>query len=568
MFWYERSAEIIRFNAVQYGQRAIEQINDRLEASINELERITLPALTDPSVHAFLKESNDAHPYVLYQLRQKIENDVFFSMMSSDSDIQQLSVVSENGLAASTSGLESALNGFESYRQSKPSAESLMDFRGFRWIGSTPVHTITRDIIDPYTYRRIGMLIIDMKYSTLLEMLEKFRIGVSDVLWVADAEGRFIYHPDRRWWGREVADLYPDFRPTAESGVISNGGGSDSLMIVKRLTAADWILVDIVPMNELTGSLTTFRNFTMLIALILIILLMAILGGFSFSLIRNLLTLQKLMKKAEIGDLDVRAPHHDSREIGGLYRSFNTMVSEIKRLIEEVHLAQLREKEMELRHMQSRLMIMQSQINPHFLYNTLDVVNSYAIEAQVKPISRMISSIAKMFRYNMGNLQSVVTLDEELEHARTYLEIQKERYGALELRIDVDEALSRQVSAVRLVLQPIIENAFIHGYDQRHPKFLRIAAVPSGNHVAVRIIDRGRGMPRETMDRLNRSFSLTSIRQIMLEQHAEEQQGIGLWNVHCRLRMTFDEPYGLYINRSDAEGTEIEIRLPRRNRYV
>src|SRR5690606_36905962 len=112
---------------------------------------------------------------------------------------------------------------------------------------------------------------------------------------------------------------------------------------------------------------------------------------------------------------------HPAVEISSLYRSYNSMVDEIRRLVEVVHRAELKEKELELRQMESRLMLMQSQINPHFLYNSLEVVNSYAIEAGVKEVSRMAVAIAKMFRYNMRDLKSQVPLSEEFEHLRTYL---------------------------------------------------------------------------------------------------------------------------------------------------
>jgi two-component system sensor histidine kinase YesM len=568
LFWYEQSTRLIRDNALLYGQQGVDIVNDRLESSFSSLDRLTLPLLTHPLINSFLN-TDGTDPYKLFTISDQVEKQLFYGILSARNDIQNLSVVSAGGNIISSFDKESALKAYELYKDTQVSKNNF-DIRGVRTFDNIHVLTITRKIIDPYTYQLKGLVVIDMKYSEIAAVLEKLKLGKTDHPWVADANGAFIYNQDRDLLGRPVNVKYPKFAaPQSENIDMSESPNRHAYLITARLNAVNWLYVEEVPTTELIGSLTYFRLLTIVIGILVVVLSLLITGGFSVSLIRSLLLLQRLMKRAETGDFTVQAPERYRGEIGSLYRSFNNMVSELKRLIEEIKVSRLKEKELEIRNMESRLLAMQTQINPHFLYNTLEVVNSYALEANVKPISRMVNAMAGMFRYNLENPQASVTLHEEINHAKTYLNIQKERYGFLKVDLYVDEAVSKEVFVVRLVLQPLIENAFIHGYEEHQmmPEFLRITGKEEGGRFVVSVIDHGKGMPPETMRAINERFARTTVEQMASEQNFRKN-GLGMWNVHSRLRMTFGEPYGLQIVKSDGEGTEIAIMLPRRDHYV
>jgi two-component system sensor histidine kinase YesM len=158
---------------------------------------------------------------------------------------------------------------------------------------------------------------------------------------------------------------------------------------------------------------------------------LAALTVFSFRLTRSLSLLRRLMKSAENREWTVQAPEDRHDEIGGLYRSFNHMVNEIRRLIEVVHASKLKEKELQLKQQSAMMQAMQSQINPHFLYNTLEAINSHAIVEGVMPISKMATALADLFRYSVQSSSETVSLKEELDHVKTYMDIQKERFPYL-----------------------------------------------------------------------------------------------------------------------------------------
>jgi len=269
-----------------------------------------------------------------------------------------------------------------------------------------------------------------------------------------------------------------------------------------------------------------------------------------------------LMKLAEAGDLSVQAPDRREDEIGQLNRSFNRMVAEIRRLIEVVHTSEIKEKELQIRQRDAVMLAMQSQINPHFLYNTLEVINAYALVEGVAPISNMAAALADLFRYSLGNPKEIVPLREEIDHLRSYFDIQKERHRSLEIEIGLKDLDKHRVQAVRLIVQPLVENAFKHGYERhkKKPSYIGVLGEARTEGYAVRVVDCGGGMPGEWMERYNKTF-----RSPEWEAREAGQERIGLHNVHQRVRLVFGYPFGLSIVRSDESGTIVELLLPYQN---
>ncbi|KQX48866.1 sensor histidine kinase [Paenibacillus sp. Root444D2] len=575
MIWYEKSTQSIENNAIHYSRQIVEQINDNLDSYFVELGTITSPVLTSPLVNQFLNSKN-ADTYDMYLMKRRVENELFLSILSVRTDIINLSIVSDDGLIVSSYEDRGSLEAFSEYKGKRTTNRTFKNFNieGVRKVNSSNVLTITRDLRDISKNKIRAMLIIDMNYKVIPRLLENVKLGNSDLIWAMDSENRIIYHPDEQLWGKYVNEAVPTYAglqgEEKDGFYIDQSSGKKKLIIYDDLKSTGWVIVDELPLEELIGSLMNLRYLTLAIGIILVVLVLIAVGTFTLPLTRSLLLLQKLMRKAEDGNLDVRAPEHKGKEIGSLFGSFNNMVTEIKRLIEVVHMAELKNKEMEVKQMESSLLILQSQINPHFLYNTLEVVNSYAIEAGVRPISKMLTSIAKMFRYNVGNPQKTVTLLEEIEHIQTYLSVQIERYEALVVEWDVDEGEVMQVSTVRLILQPLVENAFQHGYEEhdRKPEYLKISGRFTGDRVyVISLIDRGNGMTEATLQRMNRLFTDVTLGQ-MVREHQFQEKNIGLWNVHSRLRLTFGEPYGIYIRESGPNGTHMDIILPGRKRHV
>ncbi|MDF2713249.1 MAG: hypothetical protein K0R28_174 [Paenibacillus sp.] len=564
VYWYNQASRMIETKAVEHGRQLVEFMNGHLASYFEQLEVTTSSVLSSQLLKTYLSMQT-YDEYDQFDFTQRASNEIFLHLLSNRADIFNVSIVGNNGLVASSFSYKSALEAYNRYSKSNEIGAKF-SIKGIRWIDGTPVLTIVRNLINNASYRSEGMLIVDIKYGIIADLIRRMSLGQSGQLWVYDDEGEIIYSADPDTWGKPMEENFPSipFISGRDSRIDQSVDGK-TLTVYNRLDVADWEVANRVSVDELVGNLNNLSTLTALIGALLVLLALAVMCTILFVLTRSIRSLQFLMKKAESGDLEVRAPvHHPTLEVANLYRSFNSMVDEINRLVRVVHLAKLKEKEMELRQMESRFLLLQSQINPHFLYNTLEVVNSYAIEAGVDQVSRMIVAISRMFRYNLHDPKSKVSLAEELEHLETYLSIQRERFPGLVVETQFYGQTVDKVPAVRLALQPIVENCFKHGFENRESNtmWIRIEGHAEGHRYHLKVIDRGAGIDPQTAKWLNASFAADDMELPENSLRHGEEPHIGMWNVHSRIRLAFGPSYGLRVACPDGAGTEIELTLP------
>ena len=235
----------------------------------------------------------------------------------------------------------------------------------------------------------------------------------------------------------------------------------------------------------------------------------------------------------------------EENEIGHLSRNFNMMTEEIQNLIEQ------RDQEQQIKR-KSELKVLQSQINPHFLYNTLDSIIWMAEWGKNQEVVRMTSSLAKLLRRSISNEQETVTVAEEVEYTETYLTIQKMRYkDKLEYEILVDPEILQE-KIIKLILQPLVENAIYHGIKYKEGKgMLRIQGFRQENQIVLQVQDDGKGMDADTLAHI-------------FEKHTRDTRsnGVGLNNVNERIQLYYGCGYGLSFRSRLEEGTEAVITLP------
>lgn len=566
LIWNHLSIRSIEQNTVDANQLLVTQINSRLDVYFYDLERDNLPLLTHPLILRFL-QLNQQGAYEYIEVTSKIVRELFPTITYSRPEIYNFTVYSAHSNLIVSSSFADNTRSRMSLIMDRIGAYENFKIIGFSWSKSVPIITVARRILDSSSRNTIGMLIMDLRILEISAFFKDIKLGESGFIWIADADGKFIYHPDKNNLGQAVETGYTrQFARSAKGYFMDNRFGENKLLIYERSPMTDWILVSEVPLHELTSNLLQLRTITVIMGVLLIVSALVIVGGFSLSLTNSLLHLQKLMKRAEIGDLSVAAPEHHKYydEMSSLNRGFNKMVRELGRLIQVVHIAQLKEKEAQIRQRDTLIQVMQSQINPHFLYNTLELINSHAIVQNADLISKMATSLADLFRYSVSNSKHIVTLAEEIDHIQTYLDIQQERFELLRVHVDFrDKHLLHSVLCVKLSLQPIVENAFIHGYERQElePEYIAIHGWSEGDCYKVKIIDKGGGMPGELMDRFNDHFANISTQELIDKDIDLKVRGIGLWNVHKRLRLSFGEPCGLHIARSDTQGTHIDMTL-------
>lgn len=254
------------------------------------------------------------------------------------------------------------------------------------------------------------------------------------------------------------------------------------------------------------------------------------------------------MKEVEQGHFDnANIEVISENEIGSLSKSFNIMTAEIKKLMEENIYEQKQKRKNELK-------ALQSQINPHFLYNTLDSIIWMAEGNKNKEVVLMTSSLAKLLRQSISNENEVLTIGQEMEYIKSYLTIQKMRYkDKMEYVIDVDKDIYG-FEIVKLVLQPIVENAIYHGIKFKDTMcLLRIRGYCAGNNIIIKVIDNGIGMTKEV---------LSHIFDEQKQNH--KSNGVGIFNVQMRLRLYYGRNYGISYESTPGEGTTATIIIPKK----
>ena len=249
------------------------------------------------------------------------------------------------------------------------------------------------------------------------------------------------------------------------------------------------------------------------------------------------------------GDFTVSYHTNRNDEMETLARSFNSMVGEIETLVDDIHREQENAKEAELR-------LLQEQINPHFLYNTLDAIIWLTESGESKKAVSMIQELSSFFRISLSKGESQITINDERGHVRSYLEIQHYRYqDIMEYSIDFDESIL-DYHIQKLTLQPIVESALYHGIkNKRGMGLIKVTGKESGNDIVFTIEDNGIGMNEEQLEKLRGLIAGKDI--------DDRQHGFGMANVEKRLEMQYGKGYGMSVESVYGEGTTVTVRIPK-----
>ena len=234
---------------------------------------------------------------------------------------------------------------------------------------------------------------------------------------------------------------------------------------------------------------------------------------------------------------------------------------EMQRLDQILHSSQL----MDISKRQAQYLALQNQINPHFLYNTLESIRSEALIAGLDSVADMTEALASFFRYTISKVENLVSVEEELQNCETYFRIQQYRFGdRLQLHIDYDRTEWEEIIHCRipkLTLQPILENSIIHGTELKiGTGNLKIQFERTQKRLIIRISDDGVGMDEETLTRLNQKLGRSGNQ--LTENEEETKGGIALINVNNRIHLIFGEEYGMHVYSIPGKGTDVEISIP------
>jgi len=399
----------------------------------------------------------------------------------------------------------------------------------------------------------VGVLMIQLSYDYLREWLAGIGKEESLQFYLADAEtGRIMVAADPAMIGTRLEGLPASDEP--HDHIRWSRYKTEKMLFVSHaLAKTSWVLVGSAEVDALLSEVNVLARNIVLIGVLALLGGMLVASLLSSRILNPLKMLKKGIHAVENGDYNLILPVHSMDEIGYIIHRFNQMTKEIKSLIQKVYETDLGRKEAELRSLQS-------QINPHFLYNTLGMIDSLAVLHEDDRISRISRALAKMFRYSIS-ADRVSSLQSEIRQAELYLYIQQQRYGdRFQYAIDVPERL-HDLRVPKLLFQPLIENCFVHAFDRMSASCeLRIKAWedPDGR-LYVSIWNNGPPIPPEVISRLRRELNHGQ------PQRTARPQGssIGLLNVAQRIQLFYGPEYGLSIRSQDGEGTEVIVELRR-----
>ncbi|WP_310831024.1 sensor histidine kinase [Paenibacillus pedocola] len=399
-----------------------------------------------------------------------------------------------------------------------------------------------------------GLLTIDIPVSEFSTLLDHYKPTPGSRIYIVDQTGTIAISPEESLIGQNIStrDYFSKISPAdAASGTFHSFrhviGGEKMLVSYQNIQATGWTILSFSPVSELNGELASFQRvmYVVIGICMLLSLTMALLLSENISApIRKFI---QSMSHAESGNFNIIIRYRRKDEFSYLFNRYNKLLQQIKALIDKLYVTELRKKEAELK-------TLQAQINPHFLYNTLDSINWLAINHNVPEISSMVTSLSDFFRYSLSKGRNIIPLRDELKQVESYLGIQQFRFqDKLEYELeDVDPRLLTECLVVKLSIQPLVENAIIHGIQQRRGKGkIRIRVTSAQEVLFVSVFDDGVGADPE---RLN----------LLLTDQQPGNQSYGIRNVHTRIQQFFGEAYGIryYTNNEDQSGLLAMIRFP------
>ena len=311
-----------------------------------------------------------------------------------------------------------------------------------------------------------------------------------------------------------------------------------------------WTTVGVIPLRYINKDLAGIQYLTVIIIVLTIIIGVTVSVIIAQSLILPLENTVNALEKFSRGDFAVRLKENRCDEIGKLNRIFNKAIKEINELMQKVTQSEILNKEMEFK-------TLQSQMNPHFLYNTLDTINWLAFKEKQTEICNLVAAISSLIRASISNKKSIITIEQELDYVKNYIYIQHIRYkDRFDTIYDIDESLLKQ-AVPKLIIQPIVENAIIHGIENSKNKNLLYISVKRENECIIIIVkDTGIGMTDEKVSELLKE---------PLNAEGDEQKAhtnLGLYAVHKRIQLMYGDLYGLTVHSQAGEGTTVTLHIP------
>ncbi|KOS67827.1 hypothetical protein AEA09_04170 [Lysinibacillus contaminans] len=533
-----------------YVPRLLNQANNNLERQIDQYYDEMSQLYSQTDVMTILRNPSYQNVSSMRQDIHKVENYLAGAFMEGSREyIIGAFIASNNRLfeytrLTYTSGYSTKDKiGFYGQSYILPTEEQIFfpHETAIQFNGDKPYVLLVKQIIDYENRNNLGTLFVALDLEFMQKTLSTVDEQDEANMWMVDSKQYIIYHSNARLIGTIDKEMkqYP---------ILNGSFQSDSILYSGAQSVHNrWTFLHSIPVEHLTEEADLVKNLTVIsfIAIISLAIFSSIL--LAWGVAKPIQRLVKEMKKAEKGNFDIYLPDKYNNEVGTLSKAFTKMLHEIEELIDEKYEIELKQKEAEL-------YALQSQINPHFMYNTLENIAFMVEGGEQELVVDMVTNLGRMLRYSLGNKDQLVPLQKELRHADDYLMIQKARFEeSLTYMIQVDPILKDKILP-KFLLQPLIENALEHAFIVGQVLKIQINVTSEKGLMIIVVEDNGIGMEQ------NR---LTFLEQQLVSEHIiNKDDSFGLTNVNGRLVLHYGSEYRLEINSLLGIGTKIILKIP------
>ncbi|QGQ98675.1 sensor histidine kinase [Paenibacillus psychroresistens] len=541
---YTSYSTSIQKNIGRYQMDVVKELTANIDTYMNELNLLSLMPYQAPEIIQYLAAPKKPDEPLPFTERVNLEDFTKRVFANGRVDITGITLYSSVGGA------------YEVLSEAQPnySYKSVKDELWFAKVSQTGKvvyvksknennYSFARKIRSVETGNELGYVVLDVDKNIIRNKMEALTNENKNII-ILDETGDLVYKS-------QAFEIEPNaINQYSGSGTVVFRQQHDKVLLSYYTSPiTGWKMMEMVPLATLLADTVQVRNYIILIGLICLLLGVIISIWIAVRITNPISELRNLMKKVVRGDLDVSIPISSRDEIGQLSQSFNTMVSKLSDLGYRLFESEIREKN-------SQIAALQSQINPHFLYNTLGSISMYAEIQGNREVVKMTNSLSKLLRYSINSQKSQVPLEMELEHVKGYMAIQQIRFEhKIQFYVEVEPELLKG-SVIRFILQPIVENSIVHGFEKGNGfGTIILSGKKIDDTMVIKIQDDGAGMNALQLQALlDKKTSIVN--------PEEGKGGHGLMNVHRRIVLRYGNQFGLTIESDLAKGTTISLVLP------
>ncbi len=554
LFSYNKASNTIKDITIKYSSDFVKEINTNMLLQFQNINDIGRVLLNNSTVMDIL--TNEAHASAERFNEDNLKMSILLKMIKdSNESISSVYILTQKNNSIFAVGDITEERGMvflnEEYQQSYKESELYMKTIQANkniWWPTQPVLGRNVFILTEKLYNQehgvLGVLVVHLDVGMMDSIYKNIRLGKSSVTYLVSPDGRILFHPDKSFIGKLLSNknIKDRIQKEDESSFIIKENNQSKFIVFNTLSVNMWKSIVITDYEELIADATNIRDVSLLISFACLVFVIFFSIIVSKSVLNPVYKLMRLMEKGSAGDMKVRFNALYDDEIGQLGNSFNKMMVNIESLIHMVENESAKKVEAEIK-------VLESQINPHFLYNTLASIYWNAMASGNSEIGKMAASLSKFFKLGLNKGKEFTIVENEVEHVKEYLSIQRIMYPPLfDYQIEAaPETL--QYKTIKLILQPLVENALYHGMEKKADKgFIKIEVMKKDERIVFKVIDNGVGISRVGQEGIS----------VILEN------GFGLKNIRERLCLYFNNDFTFECTSVPNIETVFTITIPAR----